>query len=283
MKIGINTFGIGKLLRMDFEGTLAALQNAGVTSIEFNIDFKQGRDGIPKFVWLSMKVLGILDGFFPYDKAGILIEKCRSKGFAVHSIQADNVKWNVQGMQAVVDFCKNNRVSYVSYSFKEKSVAHMQEYLNETRRIVTLLKSNGIQLLAHNHQEEFQNDNGTNAMTVLLEQVPEIGVELDVGWAEYAGISSVEFMKKYANRIYLIHLKDIKPGKIKDRRENFCVATGTGFLPLKEILEQSRQLSLDSEGYIIDQDNSVSGDILADTAEGIVNINRIMENLHQIG
>ena len=34
MKIGVNTFGIGKLLREDFSGTLKELREAGITAIE---------------------------------------------------------------------------------------------------------------------------------------------------------------------------------------------------------------------------------------------------------
>ena len=34
MKIGVNTFGIGKLLREDFSGTLKELREAGITTIE---------------------------------------------------------------------------------------------------------------------------------------------------------------------------------------------------------------------------------------------------------
>ena len=44
MKIGVNTFGIGKLLREDFSGTLMKLREAGITAIEPMVLFA-GKEG----------------------------------------------------------------------------------------------------------------------------------------------------------------------------------------------------------------------------------------------
>ena len=45
MKIGVNTFGIGKLLREDFSGTLKELREAGITAIEPMVLF-MGKEGL---------------------------------------------------------------------------------------------------------------------------------------------------------------------------------------------------------------------------------------------
>lgn len=277
MKIGVNTFGIGKLLSKDFDGTLDALKEIGITSIEPNIDFKRGSWKM-KPIWFGMKLVGLLGGHFPVDKAGTKIEAIRKKGFAVNCIQADNIPWNVKSMQIVVDFCQENKIRYVVASFKEGSVEAIREKIPEIKAIVNLFEKNGIKFLAHNHEVEFQDDQGTNVMTVLLDEIPNLGVELDLGWAEYAGVSSVEFMKRYGDRIPLLHIKEMQPGKITDPRASFCVTPGTGILPLAEILAQSKHLPLDEEGYIIDQDNSVSGDVMADMRDGIVTIRKMLEN-----
>lgn len=275
MKFGVNTLGIGKLLKADFNGTLAALKEIGITSIEPNIDFKRGNWWMQP-IWFGMKLAGVLDGHFPVNKAGAMIEAIRKKGFAVNCIQTDNILWNVKSMQVVVDFCRENNIRYVAASFKESSVEAIRKQIPEIRAMVELFDKNGIRFLAHNHEAEFMPDQGTNVMTVLMEEVPKLGVELDLGWAEYAGVSSVDFMKRYGSRIPILHIKEIRPGKIKDPRESFCVTPGTGILPLAEILEQSRQLPLDEEGYIIDQDNSVSGDVMADMRDGIVTMRRML-------
>ena len=53
MTIGVNTFGIGKLLREDFSGTLMKLREAGITAIEPMVLFagKGGRSGGPSFAY----------------------------------------------------------------------------------------------------------------------------------------------------------------------------------------------------------------------------------------
>ena len=148
MRIGVNTYGIGKLLSRDFDETLDALRAAGVTSIEPNIDFGfRTLRTMP--IWIGMKLVGLLGGHFPVGKADEKVEAIRKKGLAVRSIQIDNIKWDPASMQAAVDFCRSNQISYAAFSFKESSVASIRKRLPELREMADLFERNGLHFLIH--------------------------------------------------------------------------------------------------------------------------------------
>ncbi|WP_435335807.1 sugar phosphate isomerase/epimerase family protein [Haloarchaeobius sp. TZWWS8] len=61
----------------------------------------------------------------------------------------------------------------------------------------------------HNHDHEFRAVDGTRPIDRLLESVPGLGFEIDVGWVATAGADPVEYIDRYADRIELVHMKDM--------------------------------------------------------------------------
>lgn len=70
----------------------------------------------------------------------------------------------------------------------------------------------GIQLCYHNHVGEFVEENGKTFFDLIFETAsPQfLAVELDVGWAHYAGADPVALLRQYAGRTPLVQIKDIK-------------------------------------------------------------------------
>jgi sugar phosphate isomerase/epimerase len=61
----------------------------------------------------------------------------------------------------------------------------------------------------HNHEHEFVDvGDGLTGFEALIERT-DIGIELDVGWALYAGRDPVELIDQYGDRMPLIHMKDV--------------------------------------------------------------------------
>ena len=73
-----------------------------------------------------------------------------------------------------------------------------------------LLKDEGIQLLYHNHDFEFQKLDGEIILDKLYTELGAelINPELDTCWVHYAGADPVEYINKYADRSKIVHLKD---------------------------------------------------------------------------
>ena len=61
----------------------------------------------------------------------------------------------------------------------------------------------------HNHAHEFVAVGGTTAFERFAELAPEVGLELDVGWALVGGEDPASLIERYADRISMLHMKDM--------------------------------------------------------------------------
>lgn len=78
------------------------------------------------------------------------------------------------------------------------------------RTVAEAAKSLGLQLLYHNHDFEFMKLGGKYALDLLYETVPAdlLKTELDVCWVNVGGEDPAAFVRKYAGRAPVVHLKD---------------------------------------------------------------------------
>jgi|LSQX01.2.fsa_nt_gb sugar phosphate isomerase/epimerase len=72
------------------------------------------------------------------------------------------------------------------------------------------LKENGIQLMYHNHDFEFNKFEGKFLLDWIFEAVPAdlLQPQIDTCWVHYAGYDPSEYIMKYSGRISVVHLKD---------------------------------------------------------------------------
>lgn len=95
----------------------------------------------------------------------------------------------------------------VDYTVKE--VQRMCEYLNDIGRIAS---EYGLKLGYHNHSAEFGKLKDSNK--VMWEYLVEhtnsnyVFFELDVYWCTKGGKNPVDYLKRYPNRIQMLHVKD---------------------------------------------------------------------------
>lgn len=67
----------------------------------------------------------------------------------------------------------------------------------------------GLDLLYHNHQQEFVDLGDRTAFEQLIEATDDrIGFELDVGHAALAGADSMDLLHRYGDRIPIVHFRD---------------------------------------------------------------------------
>ena len=79
----------------------------------------------------------------------------------------------------------------------------------------------GMTLLYHNHDFEFIKLNGKYALDILYEEVPAelLQTELDTCWVNIGGEVPAEYIRKYAGRCPVVHLKDFFGSKSEDMYE----------------------------------------------------------------
>jgi len=71
-----------------------------------------------------------------------------------------------------------------------------------------LAHSEGLTFAIHNHWWEFATLDGHLVYDVLLESAPDALGELDIYWAEAAGVSPASVIARHKSRLPLLHIKD---------------------------------------------------------------------------
>jgi sugar phosphate isomerase/epimerase len=109
--------------------------------------------------------------------------------------------------------------------------------------------SSGMRLCYHNHAFEFETFDGQTGWDILFQATDPnlVKAEMDVYWVEYGGQSAVEYLRKYAGRVPLVHLKDMAD----DEKRSFA-ELGQGTLDFDAILAAGDAAGV--EWYIVEQD-----------------------------
>lgn len=130
----------------------------------------------------------------------------------------------------------------------------------------------GYRISYHNHDFEFAvSVRGMTALAYLLEPAPDNAIlaEPDVYWVKKGGLDPVSFLRSYAGRMPLIHLKDMTT----DGREYFA-EIGAGSIDFAAILQWGERHGV--EWYIAEQDRC-PGHALDSLRISLDNLNRLAE------
>ncbi len=90
-------------------------------------------------------------------------------------------------------------------------LAGYSKWVVDALPVVQKLKTAGIAFGYHNHHHEFEKI-GLNRTTpydvIIVEGAPDIFLELDIYWAQHAGLDPVVLIEKLPGRLPVVHLKD---------------------------------------------------------------------------
>ena len=129
--------------------------------------------------------------------------------------------------------CDHIGIGYAPLDSKENFSAFYEKAYPAALKI----KENGMQLMYHNHNFEFENYCGDEyIMDVLCREFApeELGVTLDVYWAKFAGRDPSEEILKIGKRISCAHLKDLVENEDGTKRFGYV---GEGVLDFDKIIE----------------------------------------------
>jgi sugar phosphate isomerase/epimerase len=101
-------------------------------------------------------------------------------------------------------------------------------------------KKAGIKFGYHNHDYEFEQENGKVLYDVLVENTDPslVHLELDLGWVIAAGKDPIDYFKNYPGRFPLWHLKDM------NLTEKHSTEFGKGGLDIKKMLNSEKQAGM---------------------------------------
>jgi sugar phosphate isomerase/epimerase len=116
-------------------------------------------------------------------------------------------------------------------------------------RIGAACRDRGFIFGYHNHAFEFEEFDGRRGLDILIEETdPElVTFEIDTYWVQYGGGDPVDYIRRCAGRVPLVHLKDMTG----DERR-FFAEVGEGILDWDAILPACEEAGV--QWYIVEQD-----------------------------
>jgi sugar phosphate isomerase/epimerase len=94
--------------------------------------------------------------------------------------------------------------------------AKYREFVEESKPVAERLQAAGIWLGYHNHAHEFIVDRSTGKSNYdVIFEAKHLMLEIDTYWIQHAGLDPAQFLRRAANRIQVIHVKDkeVVPGE----------------------------------------------------------------------
>jgi sugar phosphate isomerase/epimerase len=121
-------------------------------------------------------------------------------------------------------------------------------------------KAAGLKFGYHPHNYEYKTLPGGRGFDLLMRELdPSVRLELDIYWAVEGGENPLELMKKYRDRLALIHIKDRKPVtgftySPMDESSHHFTEAGSGTIDWKTELGEARELGV--KQFFVDQDGT---------------------------
>jgi len=117
--------------------------------------------------------------------------------------------------------CKYVAVPYLMPEHRPENDKFFSEVVPNIKMLGEKAREYGITLLYHNHDFEFIKVDGKYALDILYEEVPAelLQTELDTCWVNVGGEVPADYIRKYAGRCPVVHLKDFYGEKSADMYE----------------------------------------------------------------
>ncbi|MCR2806160.1 sugar phosphate isomerase/epimerase family protein [Paenibacillus soyae] len=229
MSIGLQMYTLRDATAQDFEGTLRQVAALGYEGVEFagygDIPAERMRDLLQE---LGLKAIGSHIGLH-------LLEN-----------NLDNEIAYLKTIGAKYAICPWLPV-------EARDTEAWRTHLVNFEKYGARFAEEGIVFCYHNHDFEFEVEiDGQIVFDALYERItPEkLQVEMDIGWVQYSGVDPLAYIRKYAGRLPLLHLKDYRGGE--KGKQIDTVELGRGDLPLNAIIETASEASV--EWLIVEQD-----------------------------
>jgi sugar phosphate isomerase/epimerase len=94
------------------------------------------------------------------------------------------------------------------------SLDALLDFCDRSNEAARRLADHGIRLYYHNHHVEFAKHEGRYLLDVIADHAPDVGLEIDVHWVQRGGLDPVTTLRKYGERVAMVHLKDYRIGTL---------------------------------------------------------------------
>ena len=212
--IGLQLYTVRDAVAKDLPGTLRAIADIGYREVELA--------GIPAISATDLRKM---------------LNDCGLTAPSMHASMADLQ----EGLQERIDYAKalgtriprlrvpvDGGLALPRQSRPRSRVARLRHHarrLEVERRAAEqdrrgVAKQAGLRCGYHNHNMEFRSYDGVVAYDELLRLTDPalVTMEMDIAWVVTAGVDPVKYLKKHADRISMLHVKEVRQRPARDRR-----------------------------------------------------------------
>lgn len=191
LPIALQVYSVREDAQKDFKGTMQRIKDMGYEGVE--LAGLYGKSGAEIKAVLDEVGLALVSAHVPVEdlQKDAMLEEYASMG----------LKWIA--------------IPWMSVEISEEGVAKAVETIRDA---AVRCKERGMQLLYHNHDFEFQKVNGEYILDTFYREISEdlLKTELDTCWVNVGGENPAAYIKKYAGRVPVLHLKDFIGQKSKN-------------------------------------------------------------------
>lgn len=187
LPIALQLYSIREDLQNDFEGSLRKVKLMGYDGVEFAGLYGHTAAGIKSM--LDDIGLAPVSAHVPYAE-----------------MMADPD--GVLGCYKEIG-CPYVAVPYMTEEYRIGAEKE-KEALAGIRMLAEKARKHGMTMLYHNHDFEFQKSGGEYALDIIYNTIPAdlLQTEIDTCWVSAAGVDAPAYLRKYAGRAPVVHLKD---------------------------------------------------------------------------
>lgn len=189
---------------------------------------------------------------FSADRAAELTQKAGLEMFSVMI----NIDEMIACDREYIRVLKSHGVKYLPISHLPAERLAGGELFDETceiiRKYCAAAAEEGLWVLYHNHDFDLDPVGDSRALDVMYETLPGyiLGAELDTCWLYSGGVDPAAYVRKYADRTPILHLKDcVKEGGRAGYRP-----VGMGVVDFDSVIPEAK-----SEWFCVEQDDPCDG------------------------
>ena len=240
--IGLQLYTVRDAMQKDAAATLAKIAEIGYNSVE-----GATYTGSQKFYGLNAKGFSSLlkqNGLIiPSSHYRLGEEKTNGevKGTMLH-------EWDKAVDDAAEAGIKYMVCAYLSVD-ERKGLDHYKYVAEQSNKAAERCKKSGIQFCYHNHDFEFEKQDGQFPYDILLDNTDKelVKMEMDIYWIVKAGQDPVVLFNKHPKRFPLWHVKDMD-----NTAQHAFTEVGNGTIDFKNIFSHSKKAGL--KYFFVEQD-----------------------------